>query len=57
MLGLPAKDRFTHERIDGLFANPLRADPGAQYVKQLYLNLSTRKYRKQVDVLTFLVLL
>lgn len=41
MLGFSAGERFTHDRIDELFANPLRADSGAQYVKQLYLNLST----------------
>ncbi|KAF4982810.1 hypothetical protein FDECE_17438 [Fusarium decemcellulare] len=33
--------RITHERIDELFANPLTADPGARYAKQLYLNLSS----------------
>ncbi|ROV92690.1 hypothetical protein VSDG_06578 [Cytospora chrysosperma] len=33
--------RFTHERIDELLENPLRADPGATYAKSLYLNLST----------------
>lgn len=35
------RDRITHERVDELFANPLKADPDAQYAKQLYLNLST----------------
>ncbi|KAJ5859458.1 hypothetical protein N7534_004735 [Penicillium rubens] len=35
------RQRITHERIDELFANPLTADPDAQYAKQLYLNLST----------------
>ncbi|SPQ27380.1 45210311-c543-4651-9f01-3e3b37a97e15 [Thermothielavioides terrestris] len=35
------QQRFTQERIDELFANPLRADPDAVYAKQLYLNLST----------------
>ncbi|RAL10708.1 homoaconitase LysF [Aspergillus homomorphus CBS 101889] len=35
------RERITHERIDELFANPLTADPDAQYAKQLYLNLST----------------
>ncbi|KAG6038456.1 mitochondrial Homoaconitase [Claviceps citrina] len=33
--------RFEMERIDKLFANPIRADPGAVYAKSLYLNLST----------------
>lgn len=32
--------RFSHERIDELIQNPLRADPGATYAKTLYLNLS-----------------
>lgn len=36
-----AAKNFTHERIDALFANPPRADPGAKYAKTLYLNLST----------------
>ncbi|PYI17400.1 homoaconitase [Aspergillus japonicus CBS 114.51] len=35
------RERITHERIEELFANPLTADPDAQYAKQLYLNLST----------------
>ncbi|PWY86836.1 homoaconitase [Aspergillus heteromorphus CBS 117.55] len=35
------RQRITHERIDELFANPLAADPDAQYAKQLYLNLSS----------------
>ncbi|QUC21855.1 uncharacterized protein UV8b_06096 [Ustilaginoidea virens] len=33
--------RITHEMVDELFANPLRADPGAHYAKKLYLDLST----------------
>ncbi|KAJ3479978.1 hypothetical protein NLG97_g8182 [Lecanicillium saksenae] len=33
--------RITHEKVDELFANPIRADPDAQYAKQLYINLST----------------
>ncbi|SPO06953.1 probable Homoaconitase, mitochondrial [Cephalotrichum gorgonifer] len=37
----PAEPRFTHEKIDDLFKNQLRADPGATYAKSLYLNLST----------------
>ncbi|OLN86923.1 Homoaconitase, mitochondrial [Colletotrichum chlorophyti] len=36
-----AKSRFTHERIDSLFENPVTADPGATYAKSLYMNLST----------------
>lgn len=35
------KDRITHEKVDELFADPPRADPGAQYAKKLYLDLST----------------
>ncbi|KPM43310.1 Homoaconitase, mitochondrial [Neonectria ditissima] len=35
------KERITHEKVDELFANPPRADQGAQYAKKLYLNLST----------------
>ncbi|EGY18206.1 homoaconitase [Verticillium dahliae VdLs.17] len=35
------RQRITHEMVDELFANPLRADPGAQYAKKLYLDLST----------------
>ena len=33
--------RFTHSKIDSLFANKLEADKGATYAKELYLNLST----------------
>ncbi|RDA90114.1 hypothetical protein CP533_2578 [Ophiocordyceps camponoti-saundersi (nom. inval.)] len=33
--------RIYQQRIDELFANPLAADAGAVYAKQLYLNLST----------------
>lgn len=33
--------RFSHEKIDKLFDNPLFADPGANYAKCLHLNLST----------------
>ncbi|KAI1121503.1 homoaconitase [Nemania abortiva] len=36
-----AQERITHEKIDELYANPLRADPNAQYAKQLYLSLSS----------------
>ncbi|KAJ0123218.1 homoaconitase [Diaporthe amygdali] len=35
------RERITHEKIDELYANPVHADPGAHYAKQLYLNLST----------------
>src|SRR5438034_9539632 len=35
------RERITHEKIDELYADPVRADPGAYYAKQLYLNLST----------------
>jgi homoaconitate hydratase len=34
-------DRFNHERLDDLFANPLTADSGANYAKELFLDLST----------------
>ncbi|KAF7194318.1 Homoaconitase, mitochondrial [Pseudocercospora fuligena] len=34
-------DRFNHERLDELFANPLKADAGATYTKELFLDLST----------------
>ena len=33
--------RFSHQRLDDLFANPIIADTGAKYAKYLYLNLST----------------
>ncbi len=35
------RERITHEKIDELYADPIQADPGAQYAKQLYLDLST----------------
>lgn len=35
------KDRINHQRIDNLFANPPKADRGAIYAKQMYLDLST----------------
>ncbi|KAF2999049.1 hypothetical protein G7054_g5018 [Neopestalotiopsis clavispora] len=35
------QDRITHEKVDELYANPVQADPDAQYAKQLYLNLSS----------------
>jgi homoaconitate hydratase len=34
-------ERFSHQRLDELFANPLAADKGATYAKELYLDLST----------------
>ena len=37
----PTSDRFTHGRLDELFENPLSADKGATYAKELYLDLST----------------
>ena len=33
--------RFDHNRLNGLFANPLQADKGAKYAKYLYLDLSS----------------
>lgn len=33
--------RFSHQRIDELFGHPPRADPGAQYAKSLYIDIST----------------
>ena len=33
--------RFSHERVDDLFANPIFADKGAHYAKYLHMNLST----------------
>lgn len=35
------RQRITHEMVDELFANRLRADRGAYYRKKLYLNFST----------------
>ncbi|GAB7365417.1 hypothetical protein MBLNU230_g6495t1 [Neophaeotheca triangularis] len=37
----PTAHRFNHERLDELFANPLSADKGATYAKELFLDLST----------------
>lgn len=34
-------ERFSHARLDELFANSLAADKGAKYAKHLYLDLST----------------
>ncbi|GKT40977.1 homoaconitase, mitochondrial [Colletotrichum spaethianum] len=39
--GGKAHSRWSHERIDSLFENPVAADPGATYAKSLYMNLST----------------
>ena len=36
-----ADQRFTHPMLDQLFANPMSADKGAQYAKELFLDLST----------------
>lgn len=36
-----AAKRFSHQRIDDLFENPMSADSGAKYAKYLHLNLST----------------
>lgn len=33
--------RFSHQRIDDLFANKISADKGVKYAKYLHLNLST----------------
>ena len=35
------KARFTHKKIDELFRDVPKSDPGATYAKNLYLNLST----------------
>ena len=32
-------ERFSHQRLDELFANPMSADRGAKYAKYLHLNL------------------
>ncbi|KAL4898492.1 homoaconitase LysF [Aspergillus ambiguus] len=36
-----APKHFTHEALEELFANPLTADKGAKYAKELFLDLST----------------
>ncbi|KAJ5677493.1 uncharacterized protein N7477_003126 [Penicillium maclennaniae] len=36
-----AAERFTHPILDELFANPLVADKGAKYAKELFLDLSS----------------
>ncbi|RWA06720.1 hypothetical protein EKO27_g8390 [Xylaria grammica] len=38
---LGGKARITHNKVEELFRDPLRPDPGATYAKSLYLNLST----------------
>ena len=38
---IPTSQRFSHKRIDDLFANKISADQGARYAKNLYINLST----------------
>lgn len=35
------RERITHEKIGELYADPVQADPGAQYAKKLYLDLSS----------------
>jgi homoaconitate hydratase len=37
----PTSERFNHQRLDELLENPLTADKGATYAKELYLDLST----------------
>lgn len=39
--GRTGSTRFVHQRLDELFKQPLRADPGASYAKTLHLDLST----------------
>ncbi|RMD43511.1 hypothetical protein DV735_g1649, partial [Chaetothyriales sp. CBS 134920] len=39
--GRPLNPRFTHDRLDELFATPLRPDPSATYAKCLHLDLNT----------------
>ncbi|TKA79836.1 Homoaconitase, mitochondrial [Friedmanniomyces simplex] len=34
-------DRFNHQRLDELFSDPLTADKGASYAKELFLDLAT----------------
>lgn len=34
-------ERFNHQSLDELFSNPLSADKGANYTKELYLDLSS----------------
>ena len=39
--GSAASQRFDHQRLDSLFQNPISADKGAKYAKELFLDLST----------------
>ena len=39
--GTTTHERFSHSLLDELFENQLRADSGAQYAKELFLDLST----------------
>lgn len=41
LTGAYAPPRFSHKRIDDLFANPISADKDAKYAKHLFLNLAT----------------
>lgn len=41
LTGALPSPRFSHERIDELFAKPINADKGATYAKQLFLDLDT----------------
>ncbi|OKL56942.1 Homoaconitase, mitochondrial [Talaromyces atroroseus] len=36
-----AAENFTHARLEELFANPLAADKGAKYAKEIFLDLSS----------------
>ena len=36
-----APPRFSHQRIDDLFSDPIKADTDARYAKYLHMNLST----------------
>lgn len=40
-LGTPHAERFNHQRLDDLFEDPLTADKGATYAKELYLDLNS----------------
>ena len=37
----PTANRFNHQAVDTLLSNPISADKGATYAKELYLDLST----------------
>lgn len=41
LTGALSPQRFSHKRIDDLYANPISADKGATYAKHLFLNLAT----------------